>query len=285
LSGASLPERLLPENEGNPKGYWEPLDAMNLNDDFLFRHGSTWYDPTLRLQDDALFDLHERQNYIKDILSFFTACPPERLLVIKEPRITALSDFWFEAARFAGLSVRIVIPVRHPGEVAASLAARDGLSPELSDALWLKYNLLAENRSRGLPRVFVDYSRLLGNWREEIARISAALSVDLSTSNEAAIDAFLDADSNHQKRSSAPEDVFGQSWIGRVYAEISGAARDVPPDLAAMDEIFSAYRASERAFRTSLDEFRTRFGPPSDAATKSPDDISNGSAYGRASER
>ena len=51
--------------------------------------------------------------------------------------------------------------------------------PELSCALWLKYNLLAERQTRGMRRVFVEYANLLGNWRQEIARISTALSIDL----------------------------------------------------------------------------------------------------------
>jgi len=87
--------------------------------------------------------------------------------VIKDPRITVLSGVWFEATRLAGFDIAAVIAVRHPQEVIASLAARSGASPELSSALWLKYNLLAERHTRALPRLFVEYPNLLDNWRRE----------------------------------------------------------------------------------------------------------------------
>ena len=67
-----------------------------------------------------------------------------------------LCGLWFEAARQAGFDSVVVIPVRHPQESIASHAARDRASPELSSALWLKYNLLAERHTRALPRVFVE---------------------------------------------------------------------------------------------------------------------------------
>jgi hypothetical protein len=259
LCGASLPERLIGANAGNPKGYWEPLDALVLNEDFLSRHGATWYDPTLRLQSDLIFDDRDRADYVDRIRTFLESCPGGRPVVLKEPRIAALSDFWFEAARRAGFALNIVIPVRHPAEVAGSLATRDGASLELSSALWLKYNLLAERQSRGLPRVFVEYSNLLSDWRQEVDRISAALSIVLAERDEIAIDAFLSRDLHRSRVAGPPLEVFGQPWMSGVYAQFSAAARDAPLDLQVMNEIFSAYRAGERTFRLSSNEFRNRF--------------------------
>ena len=101
-------------------------------------------------------------------------------MLIKDPRITALSGMWFEAARLAGFDIVAVIAVRNPQEVIASVTAAGPISPELSSALWLKYNLLAERHTRALPRVFVEYPNLLDDWRREIKRISAALAIDLN---------------------------------------------------------------------------------------------------------
>ena len=39
LCGASLPQSLLGPNEGNPRGYWEPLEALHINEEFL---SQTW---------------------------------------------------------------------------------------------------------------------------------------------------------------------------------------------------------------------------------------------------
>lgn len=259
LCGGSLPAGLVGATEGNPLGHWEPEDALALNQAFLAEHGASWFDPTLRLQCEEDFTSEESAAFIERIKAFLLPLSAKPLLVIKEPRVTALSRFWFEAARQLDMSVRIVVPVRHPAEVAASLAARDGASPELASALWLKYNLLGERESRPYPRVFVEYTTLLSDWRKELSRIASALSVDLSQRDESAVAGFLRQDLRRQRDRSGIVDVFGSGWVSRVHAALSAAARDEPVDTAVLDEIFDAYRGCERAFRVALGEFRARF--------------------------
>lgn len=261
LCGGVLPATLLGADDGNPKGHWEPLNALHLNEEFLTRYGSTWFDPTLRLQNEIVVSSAERNAYLEQIKAFLRGLPPAPLHIIKEPRITALSDFWFDAARQLGFCLAAAIPVRHPEEVSASLAARYRTSSELATALWLKYNLLAERHSRGLPRVFIEYSNFLQDWRAEVSRIDSALSVDLSVRDEAAIDDFLSPDLHRQRHGARISEVFGEGWIGGVYAALSAAARDEPLDTNALDAIFDSYRACEHAFRVSLDEFHSRFVP------------------------
>jgi hypothetical protein len=261
LCGGALPATLLGANDGNPKGHWEPLNALHLNEEFLTRHGSTWFDPTLRLQGEVVIDDTERNTYLERIKAFLRGLPPAPIHIIKEPRITALSDFWFDAARQLGFRLAAAVPVRHPQEVSASLMARYRMSSELATALWLKYNLLAERHSRGLPRVFIEYGNFLQNWRAEVARVEAALAIDLSPRDESAIDDFLSPDLRRQHHGACIAEVFGEQWISRVYCALSAAARDQPLDAAALDAIFDSYRACERAFRVSSHEFRTRFVP------------------------
>jgi hypothetical protein len=258
LCGATLPDALVGATDGNPLGHWEPENALALNQDFLSQHGATWFDPTLRLQGEIVYTAAQRSAYIAQINAFLAPLATAPVILIKEPRITALSQFWFEAARQLGLSVAIAMPVRHPEEVVASLAARDQTSPELSCALWLKYNLLGERESRAHPRVFVEYSALLRDWRAEVSRIAAALSVDLSVRQEAAVDRFLRRDLHRQRHGGGISEPFGHAWLSRVYEALSAAARDEPLDTAALDEVFASYRAGERAFRVALDDFRAR---------------------------
>jgi len=260
LCGGALPATLLGADDGNPKGHWEPLNALHLNEEFLTRHGSTWFDPTLRLQNEVVVSSAERDAYLGQIKAFLRELPPAPLHIIKEPRITALSDFWFDAARQMGFCLAAAVPVRHPEEVSASLAARYRMSSELATALWLKYNLLAERHSRGLPRVFIEYANFLGDWRAEVARIEAALSIDLSVRDEAAIDDFLSPELQRQRHGARITEIFG-GWTSRVYAALSAAARDESPDMNTLDAIFDSYRTCEHAFRVSLDEFQARFHP------------------------
>ena len=208
------------------------------------------YDPALRLQEEGAFDAEEKAACIAEIGAFLTTLPAAPLVVIKDPRITLLSGVWFEAARLAGFDVVTVIAVRHPQEVIASLAVCGRASPELSSALWLKYNLLAERDTRAVPRVFVEYANLLDDWRREIKRISAALAIDLNTEDEGAIEEFLKPDLRRQRHCGPVTEPFGTDWISTVYEALCAAARDEPWDGSALDRVFEAYRASEHGFRT-----------------------------------
>jgi hypothetical protein len=258
LCGARLPEPLLGASESNPTGHWEPLDAININNAFLRRYAASWYDPTLRLQGDIAFSAQEKEAYIGQIRAFIERSHLGSLLVIKEPRITALAGFWFEAAHQASMSAKVVIPIRHPDQVAASLGARDGISAELSNVLWLKYNFLAERSCRKQPRVFVEYRNLLSDWRRELCRIAEQLAVDLSDADEAAIDGFLDRGLHRQRSDGKPSDIFGQTWTSDTYMALSAAARDEPLNLQKLDSTFSAFVACERTFRRALEEFHQR---------------------------
>jgi hypothetical protein len=194
LCGGTLPAGMVGANRANPLGYWEPRAAVGLNEAILRRHGSAKYDPSLRLQQEGAFDTNKRASCIAKIEAYLATLPAASLMVIKDPQITALSGMWFEAARLAGFDIAVVVAVRHPQEVIASVAEHNPAKPEFSGALWLKYCLLSERDTRGLPRVFVEYPNLLDNWRREVKRISAALGIDLNSQDEDAIEEFLKHD-------------------------------------------------------------------------------------------
>jgi hypothetical protein len=256
LCGATLPAGMLGADSGNPRGYWEPRKALRLNNSILLRHGSGTYDPSLRLQEEGVLDAGQKAAYIAEISAYLATLPVAPLVIIKDLQITALSDVWFEATRLAGLDIAIVIAVRRPQEVIASLAKLMRAQPQLSSALWLKYNLLAERQTRGMRRVFVEYDNLLGNWHREIARISTALSIDLSVREEAAIEEFLKPDLRCQRDCGPVTELGGTDWISATYEAMHQAAQDEPVDESALDRVFNGYRATEHDFRTAFDDYR-----------------------------
>jgi hypothetical protein len=243
----------------NPLGYWEARKAIDINEAILYRHGSNWADPALRLQEEGAFDPYESAACFAEIKAFLSTLPAAPVVLIKEPRITVLSGMWFEAARQAGFGVAAVIAIRHPQEVAASLAAQIGTSPALAGGLWLKYNLLAERHTRDIPRVFVEYSNLLEDWRREIKRISAALAIDLNTLDESAIEQFLTPGLRRQRHCGPVTNFFGTDWIATVYEVLGAAAQDKAWDKSALDRVFEAYRRSEQDFRTAFDDYRGHY--------------------------
>lgn len=260
LCGGSLPTDLLSANEANPRGYWEPLEAFNLNEEFLSQQGSSWDDPTLHLENKYV-QPEERALFIERIRQFLLKSAGEKPLVIKDPRITILSEYWLEAAKTVGLEVKIVIPVRHPNEIAASLIARDKISPELASTLYVKYNLLAERKSRKYLRIFVGYENLLRNWRREVARVSEVLSLELRDRQDAGIDEFLSPDLHRQRDAGTPANwIFGINWMTSIHETLQAAANGAACDQESFDAIYQSFSALEFAFRRSVDEFRSRNG-------------------------
>ncbi len=255
LSGCTLPPRLVGADASNPRGYWEPFASHQINYTILRRHDTAWFDPTLRLQEDGALDPDEKAACIDEIRRYLVTLAGAPLVVIKDLNITALCSLWFEGARLAGFDVATVIAVRHPEEVAASLAALNRTSPELAGALWLKGNLLAERDTRDVPRVFVDYANFLEDWRRELKRISERLEIDLGTRDEEAIEEFLSPDLHRQRFCGPVTEPFGTDWTSAVYEALRTAARDEPLDEAALDRVFAAYRGSELGFRIALENF------------------------------
>jgi hypothetical protein len=260
LCGAALPAGLLGATASNPRGYWEPRAAIGLNEEILRRHNSSGYDLSLRLNEEGAFDPEEKAACIAKIRAYLATLPAQPLVVIKEPKITAVAGLWFEAARQAGFDTAAVIAVRHPAEVTGSVEKRTRRqyyvqsSPELVSAWWLKYTLLAERDTRGMPRVIVDYANLLEDWRREVKRISTALAIDLDTCDEAAIDDFLTTDLRHHRNRGPVTEPFGTDWITVVYETLCAAARDEPWDESALDRVFDAYRVCEHGFRRAFED-------------------------------
>lgn len=255
LCGGTLPAAMLGADANNPLGYWEPRAAISLNETILRRLGTNWYDPSLRFLDDGAVDPGESKACVAKIAAYLSTLPAAPLVVIKEPRITTLSDLWFEAARQAGFDVASVIAVRHPQEVISSIVKSWHVSPALASALWLKCNILAERNTRGVPRVFVDYANLLDDWRREMKRITTELPVELHTQDEDAIEEFLTPGLHRQRHCGPVPSLFGADWISLVYGALREAAQDDPIDMSTLDRVFAAYRESERDFRKAFEDF------------------------------
>lgn len=248
LCGGALPVALLEPNFGNPRGYWEPLHAIALNDEFLRAQRSSWYDPGLEVQARAQNAAGERE-FVGRIVTFLrTGFEPAGPLVLKEPRIAGLVPYWAAAADAAGLTLKVVHVYRAPGAVAASLLARDALRADHSLALWLKYNLVAERDLRGRPRAFVSYAQLMRDWESTIARCGAELDLRLTVEERTRTEVgrYLAPELNHH-RPGAPEPAVDDprltDWAGRVHRALEDTAAGFSRS-AVLDSILAAYSAA-----------------------------------------
>jgi hypothetical protein len=91
LCGATLPGPLMGAAKSNPRGHFEPLKAVQINNAFLHRNGATFFDPSLRLQSKVPIDSAAGQAFVAELVELFSTWPDDDLLVIKDPRITVIS--------------------------------------------------------------------------------------------------------------------------------------------------------------------------------------------------
>jgi hypothetical protein len=199
LLGASLPQDLLGPSANNPLGHWEPRLAYELNNEILEEMGSSW--SALEALPDAWFVSPEAEAYAQRAAEFLVGeFADKTMFVLKEPRICLLVPIWMRAMQIADMDPKIIVPIRRPDEVARSLNARSGMPLSYGELVWLRNILQGEFSTRGLPRCFVTYDRLLEDWREVIDGVAASLDIawpERTLTAEAEIDQFLSPEHRH----------------------------------------------------------------------------------------
>jgi hypothetical protein len=194
--GGAAPLNLLPPADDNPTGFWESTVLMELNDEILSAGGSHWedwrqFDPR-RIDAAAAFALRARAR---------SALAEEfgdvSLAIVKDPRMCRLMPFWSSVFREAKWSVRPVLQLRSPLEVALSLNRRDGIPLGLGCLIWLRHMLDAEAGTRGMSRAVVDWNDFLSGPRRTLERVGEQLDVVWPRWSDGAlaeIDEFVSAD-------------------------------------------------------------------------------------------
>ena len=193
--GARMARTPIRADADNTKGYWEPLPIVELHNRLLAEAGSAW-------DDWGRLDAERIDPGAADALAGLYAAEfgDAPLAVLKDPRICRFVPLWRTVLGHLGVAAKVVIPLRHPLEVAGSLASRDGMPLEAALLLWLRHCLEAEAATRGLPRSFLSYEDLMADWRACVDRLAQDLDLVWPTPPDAAaegIAAFLSRDMRH----------------------------------------------------------------------------------------
>ncbi|MCR5877545.1 sulfotransferase family protein [Phenylobacterium sp. J367] len=243
-AGCQLPENVMPGDEHNAKGYFEPWKIAILNDERLRIGGSAW-DDAFAYPFRPLPRKDERAWLNRATELFDTEYRFARFPLMKDPRASVLMPFWRTVLDDLGFGLRAVIPVRHPLAVAGSLARRDNFSTEKSLLIWTSYMLGAEAYTRDVARAFVSYDGLLSDWRAEVAKIEAAHGAplpSLGAHSAEQIDSFLSPDLRHNAGSG---DLGRFGWAGdltaRVLAWFEAAAAGEAPAASTLDALAAEY--------------------------------------------
>jgi hypothetical protein len=245
--GGAAPRNLLPPQLDNPKGFWESSVLVTLNDDILAAGGSDWqdwraFDPA-RIDPPARLALHARaRSALAD--EFGDASLP----IVKDPRMCRLMPFWSSVFHEADWSIRPLLQLRSPLEVALSLNRRNGVALSLGCLIWLRHVLDAEAQTREMRRAVLDWEDFLGDRRGALERVGEQLDLtwpNWSDSAVAEIDEFVSAD---LRRQNASEDDL------RVHPAVNDLVREA---YAAMIELVDD--PTNSGIRRRLDDARACF--------------------------
>ena len=249
--GVSFGEPLMPPREGeNSRGYFEHMDFFEFHQSFLGRCAFAWDDPRRldlgaipsRVLDEATDELCALlRRHFSDVTTW----------AVKDPRVCRLLPLWHRALDELGAEVRHIIVLRHPDEVAASLAVRNGFSREKSDLLWADHLLEAEAETRNRRRAFIAYRDLLERPMECLTELAGELSMAWPRGGAGAQDAvldFLDSGLRHHRVPERPSGVESRGRLGdllpRLYGQLTAEANGhQEPDLRLFDELSAQLEA------------------------------------------
>lgn len=198
LLGATPPRTLMGAKPENPKGFWESEVLMAFDDEILTRAGSSWDDAEPLDQNVFRGEQGEdlRRRAVEKLDEEFGGADT---IVIKDPRICRFYPFWREVLIAAGYQPFVVIPVRDPAEVAASLHARNGIALEEGLKLWRRHVEDAEAATRSQPRHILIWRNLLDDWRGVLTVMEDGMArpfTPRTPEKHAQIDAFLSPDTS-----------------------------------------------------------------------------------------
>lgn len=170
--GVTLPGQLIPGDEANPEGYHEWDRVVDLQERLLVELDRWWpaEEGLQPLPEGWLEHPVTRQTRSGLLELLFSQLQGRGPWVVKDPRTSLLLPLWRSMAAELGLELQLVLALRHPAEVAASLIHRDGpiVGMDLHRALglWLRHTNAVLEDGRGLPLAVVDY----GDWFRDGSR-------------------------------------------------------------------------------------------------------------------
>jgi hypothetical protein len=136
-AGVRIGERLLPANWGNPRGYFEDMDFLNLHDRMLSRCGQGVYVQDLSL----LGSTHEEDR--RQAEQLVSERRSHGLWGWKDPRTALFLSFWEELLDQA----HYLLVYRHPLDVVLSLRRRQADVEILADPMIALQTWKVHNRS------------------------------------------------------------------------------------------------------------------------------------------
>ena len=170
--GLALPGKTIAGDEHNPEGYFEWDEVVAIQERLLIDLDRWWPSeqgvrplPEDWLAHPAVIGAAAR---LRELLAVESALQ-QGLWAIKDPRCSRLLPLWMQLAEQLDVPLQLLLAVRDPAEVTASLLHRDGplvgMDVNRAQQLWWRHNLevVRDCQASNLPLGVIDF----GRWFEE----------------------------------------------------------------------------------------------------------------------
>jgi len=235
--GVDLGDDFLDAQPENPTGYWEDRGIVELNERVLRSLRLNWDDSAPI--DPARFSGWRMRRLRREAVRYLRRRFGSRpLWGFKDPRTIRLLPFWLRALHDSRVEDSYLLVIRNPASVAASLHARQEMSVETAQRLWLSYVLPFLDRLEVKPLVVVDYDLLMADPRGQLQRIATKLNVPAPRGPEvdSFVNDFLDVKLRHTVFS--PDEIDASTETGRLTSEGYALLRATAEDRRPIDDEF-----------------------------------------------
>jgi len=189
--GLELGGNLLMHGKDNPKGHFESLEFMHINQEILIRNDGRWHSPPKEIK--FYPGMKEKMRH------FLNKFNPQKISGFKDPRICLTFPLWYEVVHPE--PIKAVIVVRPSLMIAKSLRERNGFKLEKSGKLTDHYirSTFAAMNKYNVPYVMAIYERFFKNWKRELEPILKFTGLKLPA-DTSGIEKFIDKRLWHHKK-------------------------------------------------------------------------------------
>jgi hypothetical protein len=263
--GITLPGVLVGPAEDNEKGFFEDSAIVAFNDRLIERLGLRWdslHGFFLTKSDFASPKFNHLKKEARELVQARAESGQD--WAFKDPRVSRLMGFWLPLLETINLSVKVVVVLRDPSEVAGSLAQRNRFPHLKSLYLWLFYNLDLMAATVNLPRVLVRYEALMDDPGQTVDALSDFMGTIDPEEKKQFVQTFLSRALHHNQdvelnaRVKLADELLeilksGFPDVSRLQALVAGAT-DNPEALALLRTFSEQELAHETEMREQHDE-------------------------------
>lgn len=192
LLGVNLGHSLMPPAEGqNKAGFWENIDLVTVHDILLRDLGCNWNMvgalPVEWLESEAA---EKARTSIRRLIEEHYL--GQGMWAVKDPRMCRLMPLWLPILKEMGCTPAFVVTVRHPLEVARSLAKREKFSLRKGLLLWLTHNRDIFAACQGHVHTVHTYDQLLADPLRTLRGLERDLGISFPVPQEQVLPRLLD---------------------------------------------------------------------------------------------